>query len=232
MHWTRNIDALAEKRMVIAADLPGHGDSAMPATPGQAGISRALATGLREILGDALPADLVGFSFGGVAFTFLAALHPDVARRVILVGCGGLDTPVGHVDLKRASGLKGEERRAVLKHNLLALMLHGEDCIDEFALWQLVANARRARLNVPGLVLPDRLTFILPDVTVPVDAIWGEFDGPHPEPEVQEEVLRRFQPETDFRVVAGAGHWAMFERPDEFNRTLIDMLDQPLRKLA
>lgn len=229
-HWIRNIDALAQDRMVIAADLPGHGESAMPETPGHVGISNALAAGLREILGEGLRTDLVGFSFGGTAFTFMAALHPDVAKRVILIGCGGLDTPHGHVDLKSARGLQGEERHAVLKHNLLNLMLHDEANVDEFAIWQLVTNARRARIDVPPLVLPDKLIFILRDVTVPVDAIWGEFDGPHPAPHLQEEALRKIKPDADFRVIAGAGHWAMYERPDEFNAALLDMLAQPARK--
>ncbi len=226
-HWLRNIEALSSKRMVIAPDLPGHGDSDAPETPGQAGISRALAVGLKEILGERLPVDLVGFSFGGVAFAFLAALHPEVAKRVILVGCGGLDTPHGHVDLKSARGLKGDERRAVLKHNLLNLMLQHEESADDFALWQLEANARRAKIDVPQIVLPDKLCFILRDVTVPVDAIWGELDRPHPDPAVQEEVLRRFKPNADFRVIEGAGHWAMYERAEQFNATLLDMLANP-----
>ena len=227
-HWIRNIDALAKERMVIAADMPGHADSAMPATPDHAGISAALAEGLDRILGkDGLPVDLLGFSFGGVALTYLAALHPRVARRVILVGCGGLDTPLGHVDLRRARGLEGEERRAALTANLLGLMLHDESSVDEFALWQLVTNSCSARLEVPGLVLPDRLNLILPDVAVPVDAVWGEFDQPHPDPAVQEEALRRFKPDADFRVIEGAGHWAMFERPDAFNRAVLDMLQSP-----
>lgn len=224
-HWLRNIDALVDAGYrVLAADLPGHGDSAMPATPGHVGISRALADGLRQILGEGRRADLVGFSFGGVAFTWLAAQHPDVAHRVILIGCGGLDTPHGHPDLVRISGLRGEERRAAMKRNLLGLMLQHEDTVDEFALWQLIHNARRARLTVPHLVLPDRLCLILPDVTVPVDAIWGELDRPHPDPAVQEEALRRFKPDADFRVIPEAGHWAMFERPDAFNATLLAML--------
>lgn len=224
MHWIRNIEALAEHRMVIAADLPGHGESAVPRTPGLAGISHALADGLRQILGSRLPVDLVGFSFGGVAFTYLAALHPDIAHRVILIGCGGLNTPHGHVDLKRVSGLRGAERRAALTHNLTHLMLHDEASVDEFALWQLVHNARLSRLNVPPLVLPDRLCLILPDVAVPVDALWGEFDIPHPDPPVQGEALRRLKPDADFRVIEGAGHWAMFERPEAVNANLIDML--------
>lgn len=228
-HWIRNIDALAEKRMVIAADLPGHGDSAMPASEDHRGISEALAAGLRQILGDALPVDLVGFSFGGVAFAYLASYHPGLVRRLILVGTGGLDTPHGDVRIGRVSGLEGEERKAALKANLLGLMLHHADSADELAMHLLVANARKARLAAAELVIPDRLLAVLPDMKVQVDAIWGALDRPHPDPAVQKEVLRRFQPELDFRVIADAGHWAMYERPDVFNAALASMLDAPLR---
>lgn len=38
-------------------------------------------------------------------------------------------------------------------------------------------------------------------------------------------MIRRYQPECDFRVVEDAGHWAMYERPDAFNATLIAMLE-------
>jgi len=224
MHWIRNIEALSAQRRLIVADLPGHGDSAMPATPDHAGIAEAVATGLRQILGDALPVDLCGFSFGGVALTYTAALHPDVARRVVLVCCGGLDTPHGQVHLGRVSGLEGEERRAAIKSNLLGLMLHHPESADAYAIHQLVPNARKSRLDVPPMVLPDKLIRIFPQVRVPVDAIWGEFDRPHPTPHLQEEALRRFFPDADFRVVEGAGHWAMYERPEAFNASLLGML--------
>jgi pimeloyl-ACP methyl ester carboxylesterase len=224
-HWIRNIDALAARRKVIAADLPGHGDSAMPPAEDHAAISAALAGGLRQILGDALPVDLVGFSFGGCAFSHLAALHPGIARRVILVGCGGLDTPVGQVDLKPARGLTGEERKAVLRHNLLGLMLHAPAAVDELAIHLLERNARAARLSAaPTLVLPDKLSKVLPRVAVPVDAIWGDHDRPHPLPEQQREVIRKTHPNTDFRVIADAGHWVMYEQADAFNAALLDML--------
>lgn len=232
-HWIRNIDALAEKRMVIAADMPGHGDSAMPAKDDHPGISAVLAEGLRQILGDALPVDLVGFSFGGVAFAYFASYYPELVRRLILVGTGGLDTPIGHVDLRRVSGLQGEERRAAIKANLLGLMLHSEDSVDELAMYLQVAMGRKARLkNAAELVIPDKLSAVLPNVKVQVDAIWGEFDRPHPDPHVQEEELHRTHPNADFRVIPGGGHWTMYERPDLFNKTLLDMLDQPLRPVA
>jgi pimeloyl-ACP methyl ester carboxylesterase len=228
-HWIRNIDVLARDRMVIAVDLPGQGESALPPTRDHAGISAALVTGLREILKPGQKADLAGFSFGGIAFAWFSHYHPELVRRLILIGCGGLDTPHGHTDLQPAKGLVGEERKARLKANLLGLMLHHPDSANELAQHLLVTNARNTRWVQVDLVLPDRLAFILPQVEVQVDAIWGEFDRPHPDPAVQEEVIRRSHPDCDFRVIADAGHWAMYERPEAFNETLLDMLRRPLR---
>ena len=224
-HWIRNIAPLAQDRMVIAPDLPGHGDSALPATVDHPGISAALATGLKQVLGDRLPADLVGFSFGGVCFSQLAGLHPEVARRVILIGCGGLGTPTGQVDIGSIRGLEGEARLERLKANLRGLMLHNEESIDAFAVWQLVTNGRKAQIQPQSLVLPDKILQIMPKIQVPVDAIWGGCDRPHPDPQVQKETLLPFRPDIDFRVIEGAGHWAMYDRPEQFNRTLKAMLD-------
>lgn len=228
-HWIRNIDALAQGRMVIAIDLPGQGDSAEPATRDHAGISAALAQGLRAILKPGQRADLAGFSFGGIAFAWFASYHPELVRRLVLIGCGGLDTPHGHTDLQPVKGLTGEARKARLKANLLGLMLHHPESVDELALHLLVTNARNTRWVQVDLVLPDRLAFILPCVQAPVDAIWGEFDRPHPDPAAQEAVIRRSHPNCDFRVIAGAGHWAMYERPEAFDATLLDILNHPPR---
>ena len=230
LHWIRNIPVLAERRMVIAADLPGFGGSALPASNDQPGLSQALAAGLDEILGhDGFPVDLAGFSFGGVAFAWLAKLHPQIARRVFLIGCGGLDTPHGAVDIARVSGLTGEARWQRLHDNLLGLMLAHSETVDDVALWQLLDGGHKARLaDTMQFVLPDRLLTALPDVVCPVDAIWGELDRPHPDPAVQEAALRTVKPDARFEVIEGAGHWAMFERPDAFNAALLEMLERPL----
>jgi pimeloyl-ACP methyl ester carboxylesterase len=231
-HWVRNIDALAEHHTVIAADLPGHGDSAMPAAVDHDTISAAIAGGVKKLLGPGQQSDFVGFSFGGAVFAHFAARYPELVRRVVIVGTGGLDTPHGHVDLGRVGGLQGEERRAAIKRNLLGLMLHHPETVDEMAMHLLVANGRQARLPVVDLVIPDKVLDALPRLTVPLDAIWGEFDRPHPGPALQEAVLRRYQPDLDFRVIAGAGHWAMYERADAFNAALLDILRTPPRPRA
>jgi pimeloyl-ACP methyl ester carboxylesterase len=230
-HWVRNIGRLSRQRRLIVPDLPGHGESAMPASEDHAFISKALAHGLEIILGrDVLPVDLCGFSFGGVVLAHLAAFHPQVARRLVLVGCGGLGTPGNHPRLLRISGLTGEERRAALKGNLLGLMLHHPQSADDLAIHMLLPTAKAARVNAQPLVMPDKLLRILPKIDCQLDAIWGEFDWPHPDPEVQEQVLRSIRPELDFRVIAESGHWVMYEQPEAFEAALIGMLNTPLRQ--
>jgi pimeloyl-ACP methyl ester carboxylesterase len=223
-HWIRNIDRLSAIRRVIAADLPGHGESALPRTPDHSGIAAALAEGLVAILGENRRADLCGFSFGGVCFAHLAAYHPHVARRLILVGCGGLGTPNGDVHLQRVSGLRGAEREAVLKANLLGLMLHHPDSADALAVHMLLPNAKHSRLVAADMVLPDKLLRILPQVQCRVDAIWGEYDRPHPDPVVQRTALHSVCPGAELAVIADAGHWAMYERPGAFAQALEQFL--------
>jgi pimeloyl-ACP methyl ester carboxylesterase len=228
-HWIRNIDALAQERTVWAPDLPGCGDSAMPPRDDHAAIADAIAAGLRRLIGPELPVDIVGFSFGGVVSAHLAAFHPEIVRRMILVDTGGLNLPMGHIDVRGIRGLEDTERRAVLRANLLSLMLHDPASVDELALHLLATNGRRGRLDAAALVLPDKLLRVLPRVSVQLDAIWGEHDGPHPDPAAQERVLRGFQPDLDFRVIPGAGHWSMYEGPAAFNRTVLGLLARPLR---
>jgi pimeloyl-ACP methyl ester carboxylesterase len=229
-HWIRNIDALAGARTVWALDLPGLGESAAPPREDHEAISEAIADGLRRLIAPELPIDIVGFSFGGVVSAHLAALHPALVRRLIVVDTGGLALPMGHIDVRGIRGLGDKERRAVLRANLLSLMLHDPASVDELALHLQATNVARARIKAEKLVLPDKLLHILPRVPVQLDAIWGEHDGPHPDPAAQASVFRRFHPDLDMRVIPGAGHWSMYERPDAFNETVRDLLSRPLRQ--
>ena len=63
----------------------------------------------------------------------------------MLVDTGGLDTPMGHIDAHRFRKLEGEERRAALRANLLALMIHDPSRIDDLALYVQELDSLRAR---------------------------------------------------------------------------------------
>jgi pimeloyl-ACP methyl ester carboxylesterase len=108
-------------------------------------------------------------------------------------------------------------------------MLRDPASVDELALHLQGTNGPRGRLKAEKIVLPDWLVNILPRVPVQLDAIWGEFDAPHPDPEAQASVFRRTHPDLEMRVIPGAGHWSIYENAEAFNRTVLDMLSRPLR---
>ena len=222
-HWIHNIPALMAKYSLWLPDLPGMGESAEPETLTHAGIFEPLAAGMRQLsIGKA---SLVGFSYGGMIATNLAASHPDLVRSLIIVGTGGLDTPLGPLNLRSMKDLTPEERYEANLHNLAELMLHDRAAIDPLAVHIHSSGARRNRINVRPLVLPDNVVRVLPRVTTPVSAIWGEHDAAHPAPAMQEAALRSQIADCRFAVVPDAGHWCMFEQPDHFNAILADMLD-------
>jgi pimeloyl-ACP methyl ester carboxylesterase len=223
-HWVRNIEVLAAQRSVWVPDLPGFGDSALAEGDDHRAIIAPIATGIRQMLAAECPLDVVGFSFGGVLAAHLAALYPELVRRLIVVDPGGLDTPLGEITLKSRRGLDDTARAAANRANLLAVMLHNPASVDALALWIQSSGISRARFNPVSLIMPDHLIRVLPKIRVAVDAIWGAHDRPHPPP-AQEEAFRRLRPEMQFRVIPQAGHWCMYENAAAFNRTLIELLD-------
>lgn len=225
-HWIRNIPYYAERYAVWAPDLPGHGESATPErTDSGDAIAEVIATGLRTLLADEAPLDVVGFSLGGVLATYVAAVAPELVRRLILVDAGGLGTPLGDVQTASFRGLtEPADILAAHRQNLLAIMLHHPESVDALAMHLQVTNIPLGRINPRPIVMPDLALKALVRSTKPVDAIWGEWDRPHPRPEEQRSALARLRPDLQFRVVEGGGHWNMYERPDGFHRALDDLL--------
>jgi pimeloyl-ACP methyl ester carboxylesterase len=229
VHWIRNIPHLAKHRRVLAADMPGFGDSAPPPNIDSAWpFAEILAAGLRQ-LPFQTPMDVMGFSIGGGVAAHLAAHAPDLVRRLICVGMGGLGTPLGLQGMKRLTGLHGEARLAARRHNMLRLMLHAESSVDELALHIQVMRAKYGRVDPALLVAPDKVLQVLAQVRAPIDLIYGAFDQPHPNFELQASLVRRTDPQASLHLIDGAGHWAMYEKPDDFHRIVDDLLAQPAR---
>jgi 2-hydroxy-6-oxonona-2,4-dienedioate hydrolase len=196
-HWLRNIEPLvAVGRRVIAADLPGFGDSAVPATGSDAdALPEPLQAGLAHIVGDAA-VDVAGFSFGGMTAGLWAQRFPAA------------------------------QRDAVHRANLAALMLHDPQAIDATALALHKANVVRDRMKGRSLARTDALARALQQALCPVWAIYGEQDalyrGRMDEVRARLQTARDFRGMT---VVPGAGHWVQYERPEAFNAALLAVLD-------
>ncbi len=229
-HLIRNIEPLSRHYRVIVMDLPGHGSSARAIDPTHMGLVAATGPGLKQVLDPGEKADLVGFSYGGVHFTRLAATCPDLVQRLVVIGVGGLDTPIGHIELHSLRGLTGKARADSHRATLLGLMLHRPESADDLAVWIAERGQRLCQYRINDIeVMPDHVMRALPGVQAQVDAFWGEFDRVHPDPLYQLDALRKGAPDAQMHVIAGAGHWAPYEEAERFNAALLDYLAAPVR---
>lgn len=226
MHWVRNVLPFAADNRVIAADMPGLGESDAAPEPHTAeGLARQIVAGLRAMLGDT-PLDLVGFSFGGVLGGHVAAQLGAQCRRFVIVGSNGLGLPRAALEMRSWRALPTpEERRAVHRHSLEVLMFGDAGRIDDLALTIQQRNAEVGRVRSPLISRGDTLRQVLPQVAAALGGIWGAQDNVAAgEVALRQRTLAEIRPDVDFRVVADAGHWVAYEQATAFNATLRAML--------
>lgn len=227
-HWIRTVDALAARFDVLAADLPGLGDSAMPPEPYDAwAIARIVADGLDLLIPRSERYDLVGFSFGASVGGTIASLAGARVRSLTLVGAGGLGPLRRPIELRSWRELADPEARvAAHRANLASLMIADPAKIDDLAVKLQADNAARARLRRRSIVRTAVLDEILPTLDVPLNAIYGALDATT-DPTDRERRLREIDPSVGVRVIPGAGHWVQYEAPEPFNAALIELLETP-----
>jgi pimeloyl-ACP methyl ester carboxylesterase len=86
-NWDPKVtNGFAAQRDVILVDYPGNGGSSGETPSTVAGLTKACVEFCRTL--DLIRFDVLGFSLGGMIAQQLAADHPEMARRVILLGTG------------------------------------------------------------------------------------------------------------------------------------------------
>jgi pimeloyl-ACP methyl ester carboxylesterase len=224
-HWLRNIDALAARYRVIAPDMPGLGDSAMPPVPyTPESLAAILDRGLDAVLAPGERCHLVGFSFGAALGGHVAAARGAGLLSFTLVGAPSLGLRRGEMrplePMRRH--MSDAEMAELQRANLGILMIADASRIDDTAVRLQCENVARARVKSRGYARTDILARVLPLVTAPLGGIWGEYDvTAYPHIGLRAELLRRIQPGAFFEVIAGAGHWVQYEAPEAFNATLL-----------
>jgi 2-hydroxy-6-oxonona-2,4-dienedioate hydrolase len=229
-HWIRNVEALAAGgRRVLVPDLPGFGDSARPPGNGDAdGVVPVLAEGLPYLLG-MQPVDLVGFSFGGLCAGLLAAAHPELVRRLVLVGAPGFGLREKRLALVAWQHLDDPRgRESAHRRNLATLMLHRPESVDALAVAVQAANVPHDRMRRRKLAMTDVLLRQLEAIDCPLDAIYGEHDALYSADmlDALEQLLRRAPGFGRMVRIPGAGHWVQFEAAAAFHQALQDLLGE------
>ncbi|MFE6359100.1 alpha/beta fold hydrolase [Streptomyces sp. NPDC057806] len=228
--WADQIPALAAEYRVIAPDVRGHGFSANANAPFR--WADDLAGLLRHL--DAGPAVLVGVSMGGVIATDTVLEHPELVRAVVTCGAATGDHTytdpwtreiqaeyartlgAGDIDGWLAAFLRvvpGEHRsaadidpeipRRLGEMALHTIMKHTPGEKD----WQVRVTdswSRLAGIGVPVLALNGSLE--------PADLL-----------DAADRLVREV-PDGRAETLEGVGHYLSMEKPDAFNRAVLEFL--------
>ena len=239
--WYCNMDALADAGFkAIAIDLPGYGDSSLANHLGYEPESgaRFLASFTAEMGIDRF--SVVGNSAGGLIAGVTALEYPDRVERVALVAAAGLGRRLSwplriisipvlgeliykpHLISKAAMVKRIFFRPPAVLDDILPEMFRVR-CLPHGP--QVMLNSVRSGVNLLGLRRKHHIVDRLRDLRAPLLAVWGEEDLVIPP--VKAEDVRRDLPYGRIHVLPECGHWPHMEKPEDFNRILIDFLSQP-----
>jgi pimeloyl-ACP methyl ester carboxylesterase len=253
MEWRYNLEPTAERYRVFAPDLPGYGRTEKPRArytiPYFARfVERYIEDrGLRSAV-------IVGASLGGRIALELALEQPRLVRKLVLVNALGLGRPqvrvaqmayglvtiprVGEAVMKFTRGALGWAsprmiRRVAARYAGASSNL--ERSMDDAYLENLrelysTDDFHNAYLStVRSLINPRTLfgghhdvTSRLTEIKVPLQLIWGADDPLFPV--AQAARAHALVAHSRFAIIEGAGHSPQAERPEEFNRVLLNFL--------
>jgi pimeloyl-ACP methyl ester carboxylesterase len=192
------IEYFKSRRQVIAVDSRGHGQSEM-------GAGRLTYTQMADDVAALLdelhagPADLLGWSDGGIVALLVALRHPAEVRSITISGANltpgdlkpsdidSMKSDLAHADRKIAAGDK--TRDWARDRQYLQLMITQPQ----------IRPADLARIRIPALVLAGERDMI-------------------PEPHTR--LIAACLPNSQLHIFLGAGHGALMEVPDRFNSTV------------
>lgn len=212
--WVPFLDRLAEARTVIVPSLPGFpgGDRGHTVLDNQ--LDWVIA--VRDILDKAelAGADLVGSSVGGSFAAEMAAIWPDRVKRLTLIAPFGLfdaKDPATDPWAQRPDQIPGLMTANPDIYRTLKEMPVGANS-TEWPIEQTRAAEAAARIFWP--LGNTRLERRLALITAPTLILWGENDRLMPK-SYAGTIANAMKAKTETRIIAGAGHLAELDKPDE-----------------
>ncbi len=221
--WREQVAALAKWARLVLVDLPGHGRSDKPeAAYTMDFFAEAILAVMREA--GIEKAALIGHSMGGAVIC--RVYHQAPQKVAALVSVDGL--------LCRLTGTDAEGRALVGPFATPHYREHaagfirslfpfpGAEKLCEQVAAEMLKTPQHVMLGgMLAMLAPDQPDWILQRVNAPVLVInarsaWWNRD--------YENYVRSLSPQTNYRVMEGASHFLMLEKPVEFNARLVEML--------
>lgn len=226
--FSPQLDGLATGYRVMAWDAPGYAGSDDPAaSPGMDGYAAAAAR-LLEDLG-AVPAHVVGVSWGGVIAVRLARSYPSYVTSLVLAD----STRGSGRDLAKAAAMRRRGQELTEMGAMALAAARAPRLLSPAAPPELVRNVTNimaAGIRNPGYgwaadaMADTDHTADLAELDLPSLIVVGERDTVATVVESRE-IARRIAG-SRLEVIANVSHMANQERPDHFNRLLSDFFSE------
>ncbi len=239
--WQKNISVLKNKFRCIAVDLPGYGKSSKEIHSGK---MEFYADVLKELM-DKLNIDkatIAGHSMGGQIGIVMALKYPDRVKSLILAAPAGFESfnagqkqwfrDVMTVDLVKLTNT--QTIRANVVYNFYNMPDDAEFMITDRIAFRGAKDFENycytVVRSVNGMVDQPVIDF-LDKVNQPTLILFGENDNLIPNPFLNpgktEEIAKIGAskiPNNKLIMIPQCGHFLQFEKPDVFNRVVIDFL--------
>jgi len=236
--WRYNVEALAEQHRVYVPDVIGFGRSDKPGPSfSPFDYTRFLDDFLNILRIEG--ASLIGQSLGGAIALHYALQFPQKVRKLVLVDSAGLGKEVIWTLRLMSIPLVGElvsypSRKGVelfFKFAVRDPALVTKDFVDLYynffsrpGFQKFLLKIVRSIINVAGareeVLAPLRNN--LSKITQPTLIIWGERDRVLPLKHAYRG--KEKLPQAELKIIEGCGHIPFFERPEEFNKLVLEFL--------
>jgi pimeloyl-ACP methyl ester carboxylesterase len=240
-NWLEQLPHFGRDRRVIAVDLPGFGQSEMPAeeisVTGYADTIDALMT---ELGIDT--AQIVGNSMGGFIGAELAIQHPARVERLVLVAAAGLS--IESIRTERTHGIRHRAENVVffslgnlasrshqvalrprLRHALLLLVAaHPSKLPGPLAAQQVLGSGKPGFSDALEAMCRYPLRDRLEQISCPTLIVWGDKDRLVPLKDAS--IFEQLIPGSRKIIYKDTGHVSMMERPARFNEDVRAFLEE------
>ncbi|MEN2975498.1 MAG: alpha/beta hydrolase [Candidatus Caldarchaeales archaeon] len=224
--WRRNYPDLSKTFKIVALDLPGFGNSApLPSGINLDSVSSHIFNLLDQL--DLRQTYLVGHSMGGVISAYLAGKRPERISKLVLESPSFLGRRPFFTDLVKNKVIAKILIRFLISKSFVRRGLRSSygnpDLITEETIegyYQSVVKSGYTLLEASD-ILKEFDIGILERITCPILFVLGEKDKWIP---IEETMRIADRMNAQIAVIPGAGHIPHEERPQEFNRIIVEFL--------
>jgi len=203
--YPHTFPALAEKRHVIALDLPGFGKSGKFADSSTAGYAHFMHALLDSVGFDRV--DLLGHSMGGQIAIAAASSRPERVRRLVLVASSGLPRTGSRLATPLALAMDRSAYHFRLYPTYIILSLR--------------ARAGRDSLRI---IHDESVHGMLGDLTMPTLIVWGSRDRVVPLEHAT--IFARAIPNARLYIMGGCGHVPFYQKHIQFEKLVLNFLSR------